>query len=204
MFNVCPKCGMYTPEKEIRGEIAVCPHCGGEIAFRKLPLFLVSGPCGVGKSTVSGLLSAMTDRVVVLENDILWEQRWNTPENNYRPFRELWLRMCKNISQAGKPCLLAGCCDPGQFEPCVERRYFSELHYLALVAEPEMLAARLRGRPEWRQTHSDEFIAGQLAYNQWFFDHHGDTDPPIELLDTTGLTPEETAERVLRWIEERM
>lgn len=204
MFNVCGKCGMYTPEKEVRGNIAVCPVCGGETVFKKLPLFLLSGPCGVGKTEVCRHLPAMTDRIVSLESDILWENRWNTPENSYRPYREMWLRVCKNISQAGKPCLLVGCADPNQFEPCVERRYFGELHYLALVAEPEVLAARLRSRPAWRNTGSDEFINGQIAYNQWFIDRHGETDPAIDILDNSYLTPEETAKAVLRWVESKL
>ncbi|MDD6032015.1 MAG: AAA family ATPase [Oscillospiraceae bacterium] len=204
MFNVCGHCGMYTPEKEVLGNVAVCPFCGGETVFVRQPLFLLSGACGVGKTEVCRHLPALTQEVVALEGDILWESRYNSPENKYRPYREMWLRVCKNISQAGRPCLLCGCADPDQFEPCVERRYFSRLYYLALVAEPEVLAARLRSRPGWRESGSEDFIRQQIAYNQWFLEHHGDTAPPIDLLDNTNLSPEETARAVLGWIRDKL
>ena len=204
MFNVCGKCGMYTPEKEVHDDIAVCPHCGGETKFKKLPLFILTGACGVGKTEVCRQLPVMTDRVVALEGDILWDSRWNTPENNFRPYKEMWLRLCKNISQAGKPCLLCGCADPGQLEPCIERRYFGEITYIALVAEPEVLAARLRSRPSWRESGDEGFIQNQITYNQWFIDHHRETVPPIKILNNTSLTPEETAEAVLRLIESKL
>lgn len=151
MFNVCGHCGMYTPEKEVRGNMAVCPFCGGETFFVKQPLFLLSGACGVGKTEVCRHLPALTQEVVALEGDILWESRYNTPENKYRPYREMWLRVCKNISQVGRPCLLCGCADPDQFEPCVERRYFK---YASLsgscgaaggAGRPAALPSRLAG-----------------------------------------------------------
>ena len=117
MFNVCRHCGMYTPEREVRGNVAVCSFCGGETVFVRQPLFLLSGACGVGKTEVCRHLPALTQEVVALEGDILWESRYNSPENKYRPYREMWLRVCKNISQAGRPCLLCGCVDPDQFGP---------------------------------------------------------------------------------------
>ena len=84
MFNVCGHCGMYTPEKEVRGNVAVCSFCGGETVFVRQPLFLLSGACGVGKTEVCRHLPALTQEVVALEGDIFWESRYNSPENKYR------------------------------------------------------------------------------------------------------------------------
>ena len=53
--------------------------------------------------------------------------------------------MCKNIAQWGRPVVLfgAGFGVPHNIEPCVERRYFSSVEYLALVCSDASLAVRL-------------------------------------------------------------
>ena len=66
--------------------------------------------------------------VVLLEGDILWRPEFNRPEEKYRDLFETWLRMCKSISQSGRPVVMftAGIGVPENVEGCVERRYFSE------------------------------------------------------------------------------
>ena len=95
----------------------------------------------------------------MLESDILWGEEFNTPEEDYRKFRETWLRLRKNISQASKPVLLGSADEPKHFQQCVERRYFSTIHYLALVCDNETLASRLRSRPAWRKFSDEDIIA---------------------------------------------
>src|SRR6266496_6638262 len=74
-----------------------------------------------------------TDRKLV--SDILWGAVPATPANNYSDYRNMWLRVAKNIGQAGRPVVLCGTAIPEQFETCPERRYFSTLHYLAMVCD---------------------------------------------------------------------
>lgn len=50
---------------------------------RKLPLFIISGASGVGKSTLSELLFQRERDYIVLESDIIWNEFYNTPEDNY-------------------------------------------------------------------------------------------------------------------------
>lgn len=208
MFNVCPSCGEYSVEKTIQplgGDraLAICPRCGSEIPFLRLPLFMISGASGTGKSTLA-LRMAQTDfSCVHLEGDILWRAEFNHPENDYREYREMWLRMAKNIGQSGKPVAWYGSVVPQQIEPCLERRYFSKIHYLALVCDPVALAERLRARPGWRASGSEDFVSRMLAFNQWFIDHAGHSDPPLEVLDTTHATIEETTRDIRAWIGEK-
>jgi predicted kinase len=157
-----------------------------------LPLLIVSGASGAGKSTVAHLLMGQLDRVVLLDSDILWRPEFDTPEDNYRTFFETWLRMAKNIAQAGRPVVIfgAGMGVPANIEPCVERRYFSRVDYLALVCEDDVLAERLHARPAWRES-SDQPTETHVRFNRWFKDRRG----VITLLDTTGSTPENTAGR---------
>ena len=201
MFNVCPNCGEYSVDKLVlpEGPYAVCPVCEHQHKFVRLPLFIVTGASGTGKTTTCLTAAASTSDFVVMESDILWVDEFKQPETNYRGYRELWLRVCKNISQAGKPVILCGSCIPSQFESCVERRYFSEIHYLALVCDDETLASRLRSRPAWRRTSDDEYIATHVKFNRWLKENARSTEPPMTLLDTTAITVDESVEQLLRW-----
>lgn len=48
--------------------------------------------------------------------------------------------MAKNISQPGRSVVLvgAGMGVPENIEPCVELRYFAEVHYLAMVCTDDI------------------------------------------------------------------
>lgn len=110
MWNVCWQCGIYHSDKQIdpEGPYAVCPECGYRHAFRQLPLFLIGGASGSGKTAVCQELLGKLPGVILLDSDILWRPEFNQPEKKYRDFFETWLRMCKNISQAGHPVVLFG------------------------------------------------------------------------------------------------
>ncbi len=204
MLNVCWNCGLYRVDKVIdpAGPYAICPECGHKHPFQQRPLLIVTGASGTGKSTVCQQLLSRLDEVVLLDADILWQPEFNQPENNYRNFFETWLRMAKNIGQSGRPVVLfgAGLGVPDNIEPCVERRYFSEVHYLALVCVEETLRQRLQNRPAWRQSGQAEFIERQIQFNQWFAERGRDATPPVDLLDTTTMSVQETASQVTSWI----
>jgi predicted kinase len=204
MFNVCHQCELYRVDKIIdpAGPYAICPGCGHKHTFRYLPLFIVSGASGTGKSTVcNALLGRFTD-AVLLDSDILWCPAFNKPENDYRDFFEIWLRMSKNIGQSGRSVVLfgAGAGVPSNIEPCIERRYFSAVHYLALTCDDNVLTERLRARPQWRASADDAFLQTQIDFNRWFREIGPTLDPSIALINTTTTTPEETATQVVMWI----
>ena len=207
MLNVCSQCGMYRADKMIdpSGPFAICPECGYKHPFLYLPLLVVSGASGTGKTSVCKSLTGRYRDSVLLDTDILWQAAFDTPQDNYREFFETWLRVCKNISQSGRPVVLfgAGAAVPENLEGCVERRYFSSIRYLALVCSKDALAARLRQRPAWRGTRNPEYIEAHQRFNQWFIDYNkSDNHPPITVLDTSNTTLEETAGAVEDWIRE--
>lgn len=180
--------------------MATCPACGHRVVFLQQPLFIITGASGAGKSSLVPELLRLTDDYVVLESDILWENRYNTPETNYQEYRELWLRMAKNIGQSGKPVVLCGTAMPDQIECCQERRYFSEVFYAALVCDGCVLADRLERRPSWRQSRSEDFIRQMLAYNRWLTLNGRNHQPAIHVLDTTNDEPKHTVVQVVEWL----
>jgi DNA-directed RNA polymerase subunit RPC12/RpoP len=80
MWNVCWQCGAYRADKIIdsAGSVAMCPECGHRHPFRRLPLLLVSGASGTGKSTVCQALLGQVPEVILLDSDILWRPEFNT------------------------------------------------------------------------------------------------------------------------------
>jgi len=207
MMNVCYNCGLYRADKVIDpgGPFAICPECGYRQPFLQLPLVMVAGASGAGKSAVCQRLLGKHGEVVLLEADILWRAEFNRPEDQYRDFFETWLRVCKNLSQSGRPVVLfcAGGI-PGNVEPCVERRYFSQVHYLALTCEDRELSQRLGKRPAWRRCSDPVFLGEQVRFNRWLKEAGSQTEPAIELLDTTEVPLEETAVQVAAWIREKV
>jgi predicted kinase/DNA-directed RNA polymerase subunit RPC12/RpoP len=209
MLNICEKCGSYRADKTIdpSGPYAICPECGHRHIFAYNPLWIVSGASGSGKSSVCRNLTGQLDRVVLLDSDILWREAFNTPENNYADFFETWMRMCKNIAQSGRPVVLfgVGVGVPENLENCIERRYFSTIHYLALVCANEVLTQRLQARPAWRSVNSAGFIEEQKRFNQWFLHYNRNgLEPVIRLLDTSLRSLEETAQAISSWIDQNL
>jgi len=203
MMNVCFQCGMYHADKTIdpSGPFAICPDCGYKHPFKQLPLLIVSGASGSGKTTVCQHLLGQVTRLVLLDSDILWRPEFNTPDTNYRDFFETWLRVCKNISQSGRPVVLfgAGVGVPENIENCIERRYFSKVHYLALVCSDMAISDRLQHRPIWRGTREPTFEEEHIRFNRWFMEY--DSQPPIKIINTTNAPPGTTAMQVGAWID---
>jgi hypothetical protein len=118
-------------------------------------------------------------------------------------FRNLWLRVAKNTGQAGRPVILCGTALPEEFETCPERRYFSTLHYLAMVCDDNLLKERLMLRPRWRQSGSNDGVKRMIQFNRWLKEHATTTNPPMTLYDSSRRSIQETTKEVARWIRER-
>jgi predicted kinase/DNA-directed RNA polymerase subunit RPC12/RpoP len=208
MFNICSNCGSYRPDKIIdaAGPHATCPDCGHRQVFLRLPLLIVSGASGAGKSTVCQRLLGQLPQVVLLDSDILWGPHFAKAGPDGPNFYETWLRMAKSIGQSGRPVVLfgAGLGVPHNMEPCIERRYFSQLHYLALVCDDDVLAGRLQRRPGWRKSSGDEAVADQQSFNRWFKQRDPVLVPSIELHDTTRASIADSVAHVTGWIRSRL
>jgi hypothetical protein len=205
MLHICVQCGAYHADQIIdpAGPYAICPECGNRRAFKWHPLLIVGGASGAGKSTVCQALMGTLESAVPLDSDILWNPVYNTPETGFQTYFETWLRLCVNIGQAGKPVVLfgAGVGVPQNLETCIARRYFPSIHYLALTCDAAVLRERLLRRPDWRHSGTEAYLREHTQFNQWFKTNAEQTKPPIDLIDTTSISPQETLPQVIRWIE---
>lgn len=199
MLNTCLNCHQYSVKKEISedGSYMVCPKCGFHQPITRQPLFVITGASESGKSSVAAHLFMKETEYLVMDCDILWvSDVFNDHESGYRMFREVWLRLAKNISQIGKPVVLVGCAEPKQYEMCDERRYFSEAHYLTLSSDEEVLRERL----EKKYKADPGYIQASLDFNEWLKSNADKTLPKMENVDVTGRSIEDIANQVDQWI----
>jgi hypothetical protein len=91
---------------------------------------------------------------------------------------------------------------PDNLEPCVERRYFAQIHYLGLYCDDQELAQRLAARPDWRGSSAPEYINEHLRFNRWFQQAERQ-HPNLSRLDTTHTSLDQTVEQVKAWFNTR-
>jgi len=164
---------------------------------RKMPLFIITGASGIGKSTISNALFQNESKYIVLESDVLWNDIYNKPEENYKEYRALWLQMCSQISQIGLPVVLCGCVTPEQFEHCQNREEIAEIYYLAVVSDDAVLESRMR---KGRMITDDNWIQSSKQFNQWLKDNAAQTTPPMTLLDYSTISLADAAQYADDWI----
>jgi hypothetical protein len=197
---ICGGCGLHDSERTVLGTETggVLCECGHVEDLRVLPLFLVMGPSGAGKSVLSKLLPSHLTDMVVLDIDTLWVDGLTAPEDDYRRFRNTWLRMVVELHRSGRPVVLLGSFTNDAFDGLPMRRYVGEIHTLTLVCDDDVLAARLRARPAWRGVTEETITAMQ----GWAAALRAEARWPT--VDTTHATPEEAAAGIAAWVRAEM
>jgi broad-specificity NMP kinase/DNA-directed RNA polymerase subunit RPC12/RpoP len=199
VLYVCAHCGRWSDQVVVRDDLRICPECGHGRRFRQVALFAVSGASGTGKTAIGNELAAALPEHVVLDKDVLWKQEYEESPKALEAFRRTWLRIAMNIAQGGRSSVLIGTVLPEHYESQPERRFFSDIHYLALVCRNDELEARLRARPAWRGW-DDEKVERMLTFNTWVIQNAAATTPPMAVLDTTNDSVETSVRAVVRWV----
>ena len=194
---VCAACGDYNALiVDPRSQSARCLSCGHAEPMRIVPLFIVTGASGVGKTAVVGELRRLMPEWEVFETDLIWGADWQQVRNN-------WLRIAHSIAQSGRGTILCGTMLPEDVDRCDHRDRFSHVHYLNLHCADATRDARLRARPGWRGC-TEEFIDQQRTFAQWLLDNAAAAfDPPMITVDSTHATVAAVACQIRDWALER-
>lgn len=201
MIEICPKCGNHEWDKEIIGNKLRCPKCGAEWDFISMPLFILTGCSGVGKTTTAIEIMRRKVDFVVLDTDILnWYVNWDDEESCNDWFEMIEI-LSKDIMQSGKPVLwtMAGGLD--RLPQAYNSRYFTEIKCLALVCDDEALKKRMQ---EGRGITDENWLKGSSDYNRYFMEHDSLGDTKFETFDITGKEPREVADYVVEWVKKNL
>ena len=187
----CLTCGPeVVVERDPRAQVLRCPSCGAVTDVQPLPMFVVTGASGVGKTTVTPLLRRLLPECVVFEGDAVSQ----VAALGWDVCQDTWLRIAHEIALSGRSMVLCTSLMPAAVEPLPARKLLGPIHFCNLDCPDDKLAARLRARPSWRNSGSDEVIATHQRFAAWLREH---IDPTW---DTSTLTSEEAAARIAAWI----
>ena len=206
---ICVACGGWTepPVLERAGSAVaspafiVCPHCHHREPFARHPLWWIAGSSGSGKSTLVPLLRRELPGCIVFEGEAIDFWRFEGEPGEYSSLYNQWLKVAWEVAVNGVPVVFVATALPDQLDACTFLSRFSAVHYLGLVCDEAVQARRLRTRTAWRQSASPEFIAEACGFTHQLEEYGRRGDPRVALLDTTDVTPEETAGRIAAWVK---
>ncbi|QTH43238.1 AAA family ATPase [Cohnella sp. LGH] len=158
----------------------------------KLPLFIVTGASGSGKSYVIKELRRIMPEFDIFDPDHLTD----FIGHDWEKMRNIWLRVARNIAQSGRMTILCGTMMPWDIEKCADFPFFKHVYYLNLHCDEETREKRLRERnwsEEEIQTHKD-FAKRLLEIADEVY------DPPMPTIDTTETNVTEVAVTIKEWV----
>jgi hypothetical protein len=191
----CMTCGPDAVlERDPRAPLLRCPRCGDVQRLPALPLFVVTGASGVGKTTVTEPLRGLLPDCDVFEVDLTLQVAalgWET-------FGDTWLRLAHGVAQNGRVTVLCGSMMPDRLDALPARKLLGPIHSCNLDCPDEVLAARLRARPSWRHSSVESAIVEHQRFAAWLRTHIQPT------YDTSALTPGEVAGHIAAWVRQHL
>jgi len=158
----------------------------------KLPLFIVTGASGSGKTYVIDALRGILPDFVIFDPDHLVE----FIGHDWEKMRNIWLRVARNIAQSGRMTIICGTMMPWDIERCVDFPCFKHVYYLNLHCDEAVREQRLRARnwaEEMIRDHQD-FAKALLNIADKNF------NPPMPTIDTTESDVTLVAAQIKEWV----
>lgn len=165
--------------------------------MRHLPLFIVTGASGTGKSVTVPIIRELLPEFDVFDMDILEHEDGQAATNN-------WLRIAYSIAQSGRGTVLCGAITPEKLEECDCADKFSRIHFLKLHSSEAGREERVQ------EMNRDEAMSEeQRSFAPWLLSH-ADTfeEPPVHItvhitIDIGLEPPSKVAERIAQWVRSR-
>lgn len=158
----------------------------------KLPLFIITGASGSGKTYVIKELRSIMPDYDIFDPDNLVE----FIGHDWEKMRNIWLRVARNIAQSGRMTILCGTMMPWDIEKCVDFPFFKHVYYLNLHCDEVTREKRLRER-NW----PDEDIQNHINFAKRLIEiAHEDFNPPMPTIDTSNTDVTNIASEIKEWV----
>lgn len=155
----------------------------------KLPLFVITGASGTGKTTVASHVRELLPEFDVFDMDIINNVDWQIAKEN-------WLRVAYSISLSGRSTVLCGTMVPENIASSQYIEQFDRIHYVNLHCDDATREMRLQARG-WDQNA----IEDHRNFANWLLQNTDKAfDPAMPTVDTTDLSSEEAAKQIAEWI----
>ena len=177
-------------EREPLAPVLNCPQCWRSVRVPGLPLFVVTGASGAGKTTVTEPLRRLLPDCDVFEAD----STLRVAALGLDTWRNTWLRLVHEVALNGRVTVLCGSLMPDQLESVPARKLLGPIHFCNLDCRDDVLAERLRARPSWRHRSSESAILDHQRFAAWLRTH---IQP---CWDSSVLTPGEVAGQIATWV----
>ena len=201
MIGICPHCGNYAYDKEVAENQVRCPKCGETWQFKKMPLFILTGCSGMGKTTTGIEIMKQQNDFIVLDADMFYNIMPHETQEDYLNQIEQMESLSKNIMQSGKTVLWTMAGNLDKLNRVYNRRFIGEIYCLALVCDEGELRRRMT---EGRKITDADWIQSSVDYNHYFQTHACLADMPFEAFDTTGKSVSKVAEYVIGWVKAKL
>lgn len=197
MIGICQQCGNYDWDKDVFEGKIYCPKCGNVWEFKFMPMFILTGCSGVGKTTTAREILQRNVNFVVLDADIFYGMMPLKNENDYQKEIENIENLSKNIMQSGQPVLWAMAGNLDKVNQTYNRRFFSHIFCLALVCDEKLLQKRMT---DGRGITDNNWITSSIHYNHYLKTHDYVGDMKYEVFDISGKSVSEVADYVIKWV----
>lgn len=167
--------------------------------IHKIPLFIVTGASGVGKTSVMQILRDLMPEFVVFSTDI---DNFGTTaaKLEYQDRYNLLLHFAYSVALSGRGTIICGTFMPWDAQKCDTYNNFSEICFINLHCDDSTRNSRLRNRED-NAMWTDDMLKQHEQFAQWLLDNaETEYNPPMPTIDTTSTPPSQVAEQIRRYV----
>ncbi len=165
-----------------------------------MKLYIITGACGSGKSTMKDALESILDKTkyTCVDCDEVglnwWDYAGTERESKYK---DDTLARAVEMS-GGKDLVFVSCINPMDYiENTIIPRCIESTDFIVLCPADEEIVRRLKARPAERGFTSDEKIEPHVGFNKWFRKNKGKFNM---FIDNTEQSVDETAKIIGEYI----
>lgn len=165
----------------------------------KLPLFIVTGASGVGKTRVMNDLRSILPDFDVFSTD---DDNFGTTGSkiDYQDRFNILLHIANAVAKSGRGSIICGTFMPWDAKKCDTYNCFSKVCFINLHCEDNTRNNRLRNRED-KVNWTDEMLESHKQFAQWLLDNAESAyDPPMPTIDTTETPSKEVAEQIKDYV----